>query len=107
MPKKNLTALLEDEQQAKPAQPAHKRSKKAATAAADATEHATTPARFVRQPGMVNVSAYFTKEVKTALRQCQVKTDKNIKALMGDALAMLFRSHNVPVPQEITKAERS
>lgn len=55
------------------------------------------PTRPVHKPGDVNISAYFPREVKSALRQVQAKTGKNIKACLGEALAMLFRKYNVPV----------
>jgi hypothetical protein len=58
--------------------------------------------RVIHRPGEVNISAYFAPEVKSALRQVQAKTGKNIKGCLSEALQLLFRKHNVPVtvPEE-------
>jgi hypothetical protein len=53
--------------------------------------------RVIHKPGEVNISAYFAPEVKSALRQVQAKTGKNIKGCLSEALQLLFRKHNVPV----------
>lgn len=84
MKKPNLTSLLDaQEGQETPAELA-KRS-------------TAQPIRPIHKPGEVNISAYFPREVKSALRQVQAKTGKNIKSCLGEALAMLFRKYNVPV----------
>jgi hypothetical protein len=89
MPKPKLTALLNEQQTA--SQP---------VARNDTT--ATPKPRTIHKPGEVNISAYFSPEVKAALRHVQAKTGKNIKACLAEALQLLFRKHNVPVtvPEE-------
>ena len=59
---------------------------------------AAATARVVHKAGEVNISAYFPAEVKASLRLVQAKTGKNVKQCLGEALADLYRKHNVPVP---------
>jgi hypothetical protein len=86
MAKNKLTALL-DQQEAS----------RTPAAVPDAPKPAPSNKRQVHKPGEVNISAYFSPEVKAALRHVQAKTGKNIKACLAEALQLLFRKHNVPV----------
>jgi len=68
-----------------------------ATAKQTANRTPSARTKIIHKPGEVNISAYFAPEVKSALRQVQAKTGKNIKACLAEALQLLFRKHNVPV----------
>jgi hypothetical protein len=57
----------------------------------------TATRKVIHKPGEVNISAYFAPEVKSAIRQVQAKTGKNIKGCLSEALQLLFRKYNVPV----------
>lgn len=47
--------------------------------------------------GRVNVTGYFNPAVKSSLRSIQAKhPDKNIQALLAEALNDLFAKYNVP-----------
>jgi hypothetical protein len=91
MAKPNLQQLL-NEAQTEPV-----KSTKAAIKAAEVERKKESPSREVHKPDEVNISAYFPREVKSALRLVQAKTGKNVKQCLGEALADYFRKHNVPV----------
>jgi murein L,D-transpeptidase YcbB/YkuD len=88
MSKPDLTKLLE--RQAEPPAPPQPTSNQ------PTTRTATKP-KVIHKPGEVNISAYFAPEVKSAIRQVQAKTGKNIKGCLSEALQLLFRKYNVPV----------
>lgn len=48
--------------------------------------------------GKTNVTGYFDPAWKNSLRLIQIKTGNTIQASLEEALADLFRKHNVPVP---------
>ena len=78
--------------------------KPAASGRDDAT--AITPVaapklRQIHKEGEVNISAYFSAEVKASLRMVQAKTGNNVKGCLGEALRDLFKEHNVPVYIEL------
>jgi murein L,D-transpeptidase YcbB/YkuD len=93
MNRPDLTKLLEQPKTPPPESPAPPTR----TAARKARE-----GRTIHKPGEVNISAYFAPEVKSALRQVQARTGKNIKGCLSEALQLLFRKHNIPVtvPEE-------
>jgi hypothetical protein len=66
----------------------------------DASRNAKT--EKIDRTGLVNISAYYPAEVKSALRIVQAKTGKNVKQLLGEALNDLFRKYNVAtaVPED-------
>lgn len=49
--------------------------------------------------GKTNVTGYFDPAWKTSLRLIQIKTGNTFQASLEEALADLFRKHNVPVPE--------
>lgn len=93
MAKPNLQQLLNSaKDEAPPLVKTGKSSK-----AAPLTEASAPAPRQVHKPGEVNISAYFPREVKSALRMVQAKTGKNVKQCLAEALQDYFRKHNVPV----------
>lgn len=87
MAKPNLQQLLKEAQTEAPKPRAVKETQ---------AQQAAAP-RQIHKPGDVNISAYFPKEVKAALRMAQAKTGKNVKECLAEALQDFFRKHNVPV----------
>ena len=82
--------------------------KPAATTTIGAAAHAATrKGRQVHKAGEVNISAYFPAEMKASLRLVQAKTGKNVKNCLAEALCDLFKKHNVPVPVDLGKDNRS
>lgn len=49
--------------------------------------------------GKTNVTGYFDPAWKNSLRLIQIKTGNTFQASLEEALADLFRKHNVPVPE--------
>jgi hypothetical protein len=48
--------------------------------------------------GKTNITGYFDPAWKTSLRLIQIKTGNTFQASLEEALADLFRKHNVPFP---------
>lgn len=90
MAKPSLQQLLKEAQTESPKPKAVKESP------SPAAKEIATP-RQIHKPGEVNISAYFPKEVKAALRMAQAKTGMNVKQCLAEALQDFFRKHNVPV----------
>lgn len=81
--------------------------KEATGAAATVDTAANEPAkpRAAGKPsrdGKTNVTGYFDPAWKNSLRLIQIKTGQTFQSSLEEALADLFRKHNVPVP-EISK----
>jgi len=89
MVKPNLQQLLKDT--------AAKEPVAAKSAKSPKTTKEEPKVREVHKPNEVNISAYFPKEVKSALRMVQAKTGKNVKQCLSEALTDYFRKYNVPV----------
>lgn len=69
----------------------------------------TTPvvpkARQIHKVGEVNISAYFSAEVKASLRMVQAKTGYNLKDCLAEALRDRFTRHNVPVSLKLGEGQ--
>ena len=62
-------------------------------------------ARPIHKEGEVNISAYFSAEVKASLRMVQAKTGNNVKECLVEALCDLLRKYNVPVSLELGEGQ--
>lgn len=65
-----------------------------------ANESATLKTAAVKpsREGKTNITGYFAPAWKNSLRLIQIKTGNTFQASLEEALADLFRKHNVPIP---------